>query len=177
MGQSAPARATQVDDLRNDLQVDVDYLGIVVTLDASRRGFIATSSRRGRVDTNRDAPVRANPERAGDLEGDTTHVVVDGSSRLAAAHAAGLPTVKILVSHDRGADSEELPESAPDAAVHRHVSGCSPFTTARPHRPTGSTPRTAGSHDASPCSSSRGSAGRGPVRLVRSRSFTSIAQE
>jgi chromosome partitioning protein len=41
---------TQIDDLRNDLQVDIDYLGIVVNLYDSRRGFIATSSLQGWVD-------------------------------------------------------------------------------------------------------------------------------
>ncbi|SEE67754.1 chromosome partitioning protein [Streptomyces sp. 2231.1] len=40
----------QIDDLRGDLQVDVDYLGIVVNLYDSRRGFIATSSLQGWVD-------------------------------------------------------------------------------------------------------------------------------
>ncbi|MCX5055076.1 ParA family protein [Streptomyces sp. NBC_00474] len=41
---------TQIEDLRNDLQVDIDYLGIVVNLYDSRRGFIATSSLQGWVD-------------------------------------------------------------------------------------------------------------------------------
>ncbi|MEU5367286.1 ParA family protein [Streptomyces sp. NPDC005925] len=41
---------TQIDDLRSDLQVDIDYLGIVVNLYDSRRGFIATSSLQGWVD-------------------------------------------------------------------------------------------------------------------------------
>ncbi|MCX5355644.1 ParA family protein [Streptomyces mirabilis] len=41
---------TQVEDLRNDLQVDIDYLGIVVNLYDSRRGYIATSSLQGWVD-------------------------------------------------------------------------------------------------------------------------------
>lgn len=41
---------TQVDDLRGDLQVDIDYLGIVVNLYDSRRGYIATSSLQGWVD-------------------------------------------------------------------------------------------------------------------------------
>ncbi|MFF6954734.1 ParA family protein [Streptomyces iakyrus] len=41
---------TQIDDLRADLQVDIDYLGIVVNLYDSRRGFIATSSLQGWVD-------------------------------------------------------------------------------------------------------------------------------
>ncbi|MER6470994.1 ParA family protein [Streptomyces collinus] len=41
---------TQVDDLRSDLQVDIDYLGIVVNLYDSRRGYIATSSLQGWVD-------------------------------------------------------------------------------------------------------------------------------
>ncbi|GAA2768564.1 ParA family protein [Streptomyces paradoxus] len=41
---------TQIDDLRADLQVDIDYLGIVVNLYDSRRGYIATSSLQGWVD-------------------------------------------------------------------------------------------------------------------------------
>jgi chromosome partitioning protein len=41
---------SQIDDLRNDLQVDIDYLGIVVNLYDSRRGYIATSSLQGWVD-------------------------------------------------------------------------------------------------------------------------------
>ncbi|MFD8251293.1 ParA family protein [Streptomyces werraensis] len=41
---------TQIDDLRNDLQVDIEYLGIVVNLYDSRRGYIATSSLQGWVD-------------------------------------------------------------------------------------------------------------------------------
>ncbi|MFI1377653.1 ParA family protein [Streptomyces longwoodensis] len=41
---------TQIDDLRGDLQIDIDYLGIVVNLYDSRRGYIATSSLQGWVD-------------------------------------------------------------------------------------------------------------------------------
>jgi chromosome partitioning protein len=41
---------TQIEDLRGDLQVDIDYLGIVVNLYDSRRGYIATSSLQGWVD-------------------------------------------------------------------------------------------------------------------------------
>ncbi|MDT6988344.1 ParA family protein [Streptomyces lusitanus] len=41
---------TQIDDLRNDLQIDIEYLGIVVNLYDSRRGYIATSSLQGWVD-------------------------------------------------------------------------------------------------------------------------------
>ncbi|MEV7076620.1 ParA family protein [Streptomyces sp. NPDC093990] len=41
---------TQIDDLRGDLQVEIDYLGIVVNLYDSRRGYIATSSLQGWVD-------------------------------------------------------------------------------------------------------------------------------
>ncbi|MGW2866509.1 ParA family protein, partial [Streptomyces sp. NPDC001205] len=41
---------SQIDDLRGDLQVDIDYLGIVVNLYDSRRGYIATSSLQGWVD-------------------------------------------------------------------------------------------------------------------------------
>ncbi|MGY1583882.1 ParB/RepB/Spo0J family partition protein [Streptomyces sp. MN13] len=68
---------------------------------------------------NRDAYIKANPEREADLEPDTTHVVVDGSSRLAAAREAGLATVKVMVSDDQGANAEELLESALVANVHR----------------------------------------------------------
>jgi hypothetical protein len=68
---------------------------------------------------NRDAYVKANPDREADLEPDTTHVVVDGSSRLAAAREAGLATVKVMVSDDQGTTSEELLESALVANIHR----------------------------------------------------------
>ncbi|MGW2425888.1 ParB/RepB/Spo0J family partition protein [Streptomyces sp. NPDC001709] len=68
---------------------------------------------------NRDAYVRANPEREADLDPDTTYVVIDGSSRLAAAREAQLPTIKVLVSDDQGVNSEELLESALVANIHR----------------------------------------------------------
>ncbi|MFF4542458.1 ParB/RepB/Spo0J family partition protein [Streptomyces aureus] len=68
---------------------------------------------------NRDAYIRANPAREADLEPDTTHVVVDGSCRLAAAREAGLDTLKIMVSDDQGTTSEELLESALVANIHR----------------------------------------------------------
>ncbi|MEW2426108.1 ParB/RepB/Spo0J family partition protein [Streptomyces nigra] len=68
---------------------------------------------------NRDAYLKANPEREGDLERDTTHVVIDGSSRLAAAREAGLATIKVMVSDDEGSTSEELLESALVANIHR----------------------------------------------------------
>ncbi|MFJ6509303.1 ParB/RepB/Spo0J family partition protein [Streptomyces sp. NPDC091879] len=70
---------------------------------------------------NRDAYVRANPEREADLEPDTTHVVVDGSSRLAAAREAGLDSLKVMVSDDQGTTSEELLESALVANIHRQA--------------------------------------------------------
>ncbi|EGJ72767.1 putative plasmid partitioning protein, ParA1 (plasmid) [Streptomyces sp. Tu6071] len=41
---------TQIDDLRSDLDVVIDYLGIVVNLYDARRGYIATSSLQGWVD-------------------------------------------------------------------------------------------------------------------------------
>ncbi|MEU8810648.1 ParA family protein [Streptomyces violaceoruber] len=41
---------SQIDDLRDDLKIEVDYLGIVVNLYDSRRGYIATSSLQGWVD-------------------------------------------------------------------------------------------------------------------------------
>ncbi|MFC9429596.1 ParB/RepB/Spo0J family partition protein [Streptomyces sp. NPDC056987] len=68
---------------------------------------------------NRDAYITANPEREADLEADTTYVVIDGSSRLAAAREAQLETVKILVSDDQGTTPEELLESALVANIHR----------------------------------------------------------
>ncbi|MEU2718652.1 ParB/RepB/Spo0J family partition protein [Streptomyces sp. NPDC007205] len=68
---------------------------------------------------NRDAYIKANPDREADLEPDTTHVVVDGSSRLAAAREAQLAMVKVMVSDDQGANSEELLESALVANIHR----------------------------------------------------------
>ncbi|GHI10339.1 plasmid partitioning protein [Streptomyces cellostaticus] len=68
---------------------------------------------------NRDAYVDANPGQEAALEPDTTHVVVDGSSRLAAAREAGLATIKVMVSDDQGATSEELLESALVANIHR----------------------------------------------------------
>ncbi|MFE6667633.1 ParA family protein [Streptomyces sp. NPDC057697] len=40
----------QFEDLRSDLAVEIDYLGIVVNLYDSRRGYIATSSLQGWVD-------------------------------------------------------------------------------------------------------------------------------
>ncbi|MET8292243.1 ParB/RepB/Spo0J family partition protein [Streptomyces sp. NPDC005132] len=68
---------------------------------------------------NRDAYVKANPDREGDLEPDTTHVVIDGSSRLAAAREVGLSAVKVMVSDDQGGTADELLESALVANIHR----------------------------------------------------------
>ncbi|WP_369199071.1 ParB/RepB/Spo0J family partition protein [Streptomyces djakartensis] len=68
---------------------------------------------------NRDAYVKINPQREADLEPDATHVVIDGSSRLAAAREAGLVTVKVMVSDDQGTTPEELLESALVANIHR----------------------------------------------------------
>ncbi|WAX82206.1 ParB/RepB/Spo0J family partition protein [Streptomyces sp. KMM 9044] len=68
---------------------------------------------------NRDAYIKANPNREADLEPDTTHIVIDGSSRLAAAREAGLVTLKVMVSDDQGTTSEELLESALVANIHR----------------------------------------------------------
>lgn len=68
---------------------------------------------------NRDAYVKANPDCESALEPDTTHVVIDGSSRLAAAREAGLDTVKVMVSDDQGTTSEEILESALIANIHR----------------------------------------------------------
>ncbi|WP_172384241.1 ParA family protein [Streptomyces sp. MNP-20] len=41
---------TQIEDLRNDMGVEIDYLGIVVNLYDPRRGFIATSSLEAWID-------------------------------------------------------------------------------------------------------------------------------
>lgn len=68
---------------------------------------------------NRDAYIRANPVKEPDLEADTTHVVVDGSRRLAAAREAGLTVVKVMVDDDQGGDQDELLESALVANIHR----------------------------------------------------------
>ncbi|MFH8470314.1 ParB/RepB/Spo0J family partition protein [Streptomyces sp. NPDC017991] len=68
---------------------------------------------------NRDAYIKATPDHESALEPDTTHVVVDGSSRLAAAREAGLATLKVMVSDDQGSTSEELLESALVANIHR----------------------------------------------------------
>ncbi|MER8226494.1 ParB/RepB/Spo0J family partition protein [Streptomyces sp. NPDC094143] len=68
---------------------------------------------------HRDAYIQANPDREADLEKDTTYVVIDGSSRLAAAREAGLATLKVMVSDEQGATSEELLESALVANIHR----------------------------------------------------------
>ncbi|MFE9679392.1 ParB/RepB/Spo0J family partition protein [Streptomyces sp. NPDC006259] len=69
---------------------------------------------------NRDAYLKANPSQEANLEPDTTHVVVDGSSRLAAAREAGLATIKVMVSDDQGGTAEELLESALVANIHRN---------------------------------------------------------
>ncbi|MFF9819033.1 ParB/RepB/Spo0J family partition protein [Streptomyces sp. NPDC014006] len=68
---------------------------------------------------NRDAYLKANPAREGELEAHTTHVVIDGSSRLAAAREAGLTHVKVWVDDEQGQDSESLLESALVANIHR----------------------------------------------------------
>ncbi|MCX4409397.1 ParB/RepB/Spo0J family partition protein [Streptomyces sp. NPDC059837] len=68
---------------------------------------------------NRDAYTKVNPVDEDDLEPDTTHVVIDGSSRLAAAREAGLATIKVMVSDDQGTTVDELLESALVANIHR----------------------------------------------------------
>ncbi|MFJ6651099.1 ParB/RepB/Spo0J family partition protein [Streptomyces sp. NPDC091290] len=68
---------------------------------------------------NRDIYVKINPEGESDLEPDTTYVVIDGSSRLAAAREAGLATVKVMVSDEQGTTRDELLESALVANIHR----------------------------------------------------------
>ncbi|MEU1707693.1 ParB/RepB/Spo0J family partition protein [Streptomyces sp. NPDC005706] len=69
---------------------------------------------------NRDAYVRANPARDKDLDPHATHVVIDGSSRLAAAREAGLTHLSVWVDDEQGQDSESLLESALVANIHRH---------------------------------------------------------
>jgi ParB family chromosome partitioning protein len=87
-------------------------------------GSLATHGQKQAITVmNRDAYIKANPEREADLEPDTTHVVIDGSSRLAAAREARLAAVKVMVSDDQGANSEELLESALVANIHRHDLG------------------------------------------------------
>ncbi|EGJ72766.1 hypothetical protein STTU_p0153 (plasmid) [Streptomyces sp. Tu6071] len=68
---------------------------------------------------NRDAYIAANPAAEEKLEPDTAYVVVDGSSRLAAAREAGLTTVKVMVDDGQGGTSEEILESALVANIHR----------------------------------------------------------
>ncbi|MGW7089658.1 ParB/RepB/Spo0J family partition protein [Streptomyces sp. NPDC054871] len=68
---------------------------------------------------NRDAYVNANPARESELEDGTTHVVVDGSSRLWAAREAGVPELKVMVDDTQGSTEDELLESALVANVHR----------------------------------------------------------
>ncbi|SNX88295.1 ParB family chromosome partitioning protein [Streptomyces sp. TLI_55] len=69
---------------------------------------------------NRDAYIKANPARASDLEPDTTHVVVDGSSRLAAAREAGLTHLNVMVDDEQGEDGDAILESALVANIHRN---------------------------------------------------------
>jgi ParB family transcriptional regulator, chromosome partitioning protein len=68
---------------------------------------------------NRDTYVKANPDHESELEPETHYVVIDGSSRLAAAREVGMATVKVMVSDDQGSTSEELLESALVANIHR----------------------------------------------------------
>ncbi|MFH8224134.1 ParB/RepB/Spo0J family partition protein [Streptomyces sp. NPDC018057] len=69
---------------------------------------------------NRDAYIKANPEREKDLGPDTTHVVVDGSSRLAAAREAGLTHLHVMVDDEQGSDGDAILESALVANIHRN---------------------------------------------------------
>lgn len=69
---------------------------------------------------NRDAYIKANPACASDLEPDTTHVVVDGSSRLAAAREAGLTHLNVMVDDEQGDDGDAILESALVANIHRN---------------------------------------------------------
>ncbi|MGW7417683.1 ParB/RepB/Spo0J family partition protein [Streptomyces sp. NPDC054863] len=67
----------------------------------------------------RDAYLAANPDQREHLEADTSYVVIDGNSRLAAAREAGLATLKVMVDDDLGSDPDELLESALVANIHR----------------------------------------------------------
>ncbi|WP_217144946.1 ParB/RepB/Spo0J family partition protein [Streptomyces sp. AC627_RSS907] len=78
---------------------------------------------------NRDAYLKANPEREQSLEPHTTHVVVDGSSRLAAAREAGLTHLNVMVDDTQGSDSTAILESALVANIHR--SDLAPLDEAR----------------------------------------------
>ncbi|OAH10852.1 ParB/RepB/Spo0J family partition protein [Streptomyces jeddahensis] len=68
---------------------------------------------------SRDAFLKAMPEQEEHLEPGTTYVVVDGSTRLAAAREAGLATIKVMIDDEQGATAEELLESALVANIHR----------------------------------------------------------
>ncbi|QYN41007.1 ParB/RepB/Spo0J family partition protein (plasmid) [Pseudonocardia sp. DSM 110487] len=68
---------------------------------------------------NRDAYVAANPTREAELEPDTTHVAIDGSSRVAAAREAGLEELRVMVDDEQGSTAEEILESALVANIHR----------------------------------------------------------
>ncbi|WP_234336241.1 ParB/RepB/Spo0J family partition protein [Streptomyces sp. NRRL S-1022] len=89
-------------------------------LHAVRAGLLKTHGQKQAITVmNRDAYIKVNPGQEHALEPDTTHVVVDGSSRLAAAREAGLATIKVMVSDDLGSTAEELLESALVANIHR----------------------------------------------------------
>ncbi|MFD3518537.1 ParB/RepB/Spo0J family partition protein [Streptomyces sp. NPDC058657] len=69
----------------------------------------------------RDSYLAANPGQHENLEPDTSYVVIDGNSRLAAAREAGLPTIKVMVDDELGSDPDELLESALVANIHRQA--------------------------------------------------------
>ncbi len=69
---------------------------------------------------NRDVYIKANPAREKDIEPDATHVVVDGSSRLAAARDAGLTHLNVMVDDEQGSDGDAILESALVANIHRN---------------------------------------------------------
>ncbi|WP_432038652.1 ParB/RepB/Spo0J family partition protein [Streptomyces cucumeris] len=68
---------------------------------------------------SRFAYLEANPDREAELEEDTKYVVIDGSSRLAAAREAGLTEIKVMLDEDLGSNPDELLESALVANIHR----------------------------------------------------------
>lgn len=63
--------------------------------------------------------LEAYPDQEANLEAGTKYVVIDGSSRLAAAREAGLDTIKVMLDDTLGADPDELLESALVANIHR----------------------------------------------------------
>ncbi|MFE2536662.1 ParB/RepB/Spo0J family partition protein [Streptomyces sp. NPDC059371] len=112
----APPAELRVDRISPNPDNPRSHLGDLTDL----AGSLTTHGQKQAITVmNRDAYIKANPDREADLEPDATHIVIDGSSRLAAAREAGLATLKVMVSDDQGGTSEELLESALVANIHR----------------------------------------------------------